>query len=373
MYATSPIVPPRRRWRDRILSICALAALLVLTVLANQGLLFGAYFQRIVKLSAAYGVAALSMTLIQGYTGLFSLGQAGFMAIGAYTVALATIPVDIKGGLFYLQPAYPWIAALHLPFPAALLAGGLLAAVFAFLIGFPVLRLKSDYLGIASLGFSEIVRIVIVNWMPLTNGSLGLKSIPASANVLWCVGTLAVIVFLLLRMMKTSHGRSFKAIRDDEVAAQAIGIDLFRQKMKSFVISGFMAGVSGGLIASIIGVVTPVYFKYSLIYELLLIVIIGGMGSVTGAVLASFVVTWAKELLRFLDEGFSIGPVTVPSIAGMRMLVFSVMLMVIILFFREGFFGDKEFSWEGLFGLVKRKLRGAKDRAGAGTGKGGDR
>lgn len=370
MYATSPIVPPR--WRDKILSICALAALLVLTVLANQGLLFGAYFQRIIKLSAAYGVAALSMTLIQGYTGLFSLGQAGFMAIGAYTVALATIPLDIKGGLFYLQPAYPWIAELQLPFPAALLAGGLLAAVFAFLIGFPVLRLKSDYLGIASLGFSEIVRIVIVNWMPLTNGSLGLKSIPASANVLWCVGTLAVIVFLLLRMMKTSHGRSFKAIRDDEVAAQAIGIDLFRQKMKSFVISGFMAGVSGGLIASIIGVVTPVYFKYSLIYELLLIVIIGGMGSVTGAVLASFVVTWAKELLRFLDEGFSVGPVTVPSIAGMRMLVFSVMLMVIILFFREGFFGDKEFSWDGLFGLIKKKLRGGKGQTHANAEKGGD-
>lgn len=343
-----------KKHRNRILTFVSLAILLALMILADQEIIFTAYVRRIIKLSAAYGIAALSMTLIQGFTGLFSLGQAGFMAIGAYTVALSTIPVNIKADLFYVEPAYPWVANMLLPFPIALLLGAALAAIFAFLIGFPVLRLKSDYLGIASLGFSEIIRIVIVNWMPLTNSSLGLKSIPSTANVTWCVGLLAVIVFLLLRMMKTTYGRSFKAIRDDEIAAQAMGINLFAHKLKAFVISGFMAGLSGGLIASIIGLVTPTYFKYTLIYELLLIVIIGGMGSITGAVLASFVVTSAKEILRFLDEGFSIGSFTFPSIAGMRMLVFSVLLMVVILFFREGFFGDKEFSWNGLFDLVKQ-------------------
>ena len=234
-----------------------------------------------------------------------------------------------------------------------------------------MLRLKSDYLGIASLGFSEIIRIIIVNWMPLTNSSLGLKSIPSTANVTWCVGLLAIVVFLLLRMMKTTYGRSFKAIRDDEVAAQAMGINLFTHKLKSFIISGFMAGLSGGLIASIIGIVTPTYFKYTLIYDLLLIVIIGGMGSVTGAVLASFVITFGKEYLRFLDEGFSIGGFVFPSIAGTRMLIFSILLMVAILFFREGFLGDKEFSWDGMFGLIKKIMRKASAHIRHGEKKGG--
>lgn len=348
--------------RDRILTVIALTILLSVIILADQHIIFSDYVQRLIKLSAAYGIAALSMTLIQGYTGLFSLGQAGFMAVGAYTVALCTIPVDVKANLFYVEPAYPWVASLNLSFPMALLIGALLAAVLAFLIGFPVLRLKSDYLGIASLGFSEIIRIIIVNWMPLTNSSLGLKSIPPTASVAWCVGLLAIAVFLLLRMMKTTYGRSFKAIRDDEVAAQAMGINLFTHKLKAFIISGFMAGLSGGLIASIIGIVTPTYFKYTLIYDLLLIVIIGGMGSVTGAVLASFVITFGKEYLRFLDEGFTIGGFVFPSIAGTRMLIFSILLMVAILFFREGFFGDKEFSWNGLFGLAKKVMRklGAK-------------
>lgn len=352
--------------RNKILTIAVLIVLLAAMILADQHIIFSDYVQRLIKLSAAYGIAALSMTLIQGYTGLFSLGQAGFMAVGAYTVALCTIPIDVKASLFYVEPAYPWVASLNLSFPIALLLGASLAAILAFFIGFPVLRLKSDYLGIASLGFSEIIRIIIVNWMPLTNSSLGLKSIPSTANVTWCVGLLTVVVFLLLRMMKTTYGRSFKAIRDDEVAAQAMGINLFTHKLKSFIISGFMAGLSGGLIASIIGIVTPTYFKYTLIYDLLLIVIIGGMGSITGAVLASFVITFGKEYLRFLDEGFSIGGFVFPSIAGLRMLIFSILLMVAILFFREGFFGDREFSWDGLFGIAKKVIHkvGTRNRYG---------
>ena len=349
--------------RNQVLTIFAIIVLLVLVILADQGIFFSEYVQRLIRLSSAYGIAALSMTLIQGYTGLFSLGQAGFMAVGAYTVALCTIPVDVKAAQFYVEPAYSWVANLNLSFPVALLIGAALAAILAFFIGFPVLRLKSDYLGIASLGFSEIIRIIIVNWMPLTNSSLGLKSIPSTANVAWCVALLALVVFLLLRMMKTTYGRSFKAIRDDEVAAQAMGINLFTHKLKSFIISGFMAGLSGGLIASIIGIVTPTYFKYTLIYDLLLIVIIGGMGSITGAVLASFVITFGKEYLRFLDEGFTIGGFTFPSIAGTRMLIFSILLMVAILFFREGFFGDKEFSWDGLFGLIKKMTLKVKRRS----------
>lgn len=371
MKATERRLVASSKQRNRILTVFSIVLLLALMILVDQNIIFSEYVQRLIKLSSAYGIAALSMTLIQGYTGLFSLGQAGFMAVGAYTVALCTIPVDVKANLFYVEPAYPWVASLSFSFPVALLIGAALAAVLAFFIGFPVLRLKSDYLGIASLGFSEIIRIIIVNWMPLTNSSLGLKSIPSTANVTWCVGLLAIVVFLLLRMMKTTYGRSFKAIRDDEVAAQAMGINLFTHKLKSFIISGFMAGLSGGLIASIIGIVTPTYFKYTLIYDLLLIVIIGGMGSVTGAVLASFVITFGKEYLRFLDEGFSIGGFVFPSIAGTRMLIFSILLMVAILFFREGFLGDKEFSWDGMFGLIKKIMHKASAHIRHGEKKGG--
>lgn len=361
-------ISPKRR-RDLTLSIIVLLILSIFIYFSAKGWVLGSYEMRIARLCGVYAIAALSMNLINGFTGQFSLGQAGFMAIGAYVTSLLIIPAEQKATIYYVKPIVSWLANVQLPFFLALIIGGLVAALAAFLIGFPVLRLRGDYLAIATLGFSEIIRIIITNAISVTNGSLGLKNIPDTANLWWTTVCAVVVVIFMLRLMKTSYGRALKAIRDDDVAAESMGISLFKHKMISFVTSGFLAGLSGGLLASVVGAITPNYFRFTLAYDILLIVVLGGMGSISGSVLAAGILTIAREKLRFLDAGMNLGFVQFPAIDGMRMLVFSVLLMVIILFYRRGLFGSNEFSWEGTFrlcrsavswvgGLFRRKTKG---------------
>ena len=307
------------------------------------------YIVRITRLCAINIVLALSMNLVQGFTGIFSLGHAGFMAVGAYTVALLTIPVAKKETLFMLEPLIVPFNTLTLPFGVALLIGGLLAAGLAFLIGLPCLRLRGDYLAIATLGFSEIIRIVITNAQALTNGAQGLKSIPKTADIWWCYGiALLVIVFIAL-LISSSYGRAFKAIREDEIAAESMGISLLGHKMLAFMISAFLAGVGGGLYASYIGTIGPDVFQISRTYDILMIVVMGGMGSISGSVVAAFLVTIGQEWLRVLDGPLPFLPFWPENgVSGMRMVVFSILLLIVILFFRNGLFGHREITWSAI-------------------------
>ncbi|MBQ6001041.1 MAG: branched-chain amino acid ABC transporter permease [Clostridia bacterium] len=344
-----------REKREFVLSVISLLLMAALVAMAQFDLLpiVGKYEKQVLNLCAIYTILGLSMNLVNGFTGLFSLGQAGFMAIGAYTTSLLIMAPETKDRVFYLEPIHPFVGALQAPFWVALLLSGLLAAVVAFFIGFPVLRLRGDYLAIATLGFAEIIRIIFLNTQTVTNGSMGIKAIPPTANLFWCFGAAALMVLFMLRLIHSTYGRAFKAIRDDEIAAEAMGINLFRHKMYAFILSAFMAGVGGGLMASVVSAITPNLFRFTLAYDILLIVVLGGMGSITGTVVAAFVITIAKEWLRWLDAGFTAGPLKVPEIPGLRMVVFSVLLMCIILFYRQGFFGSKEFSWKGLAALPK--------------------
>lgn len=350
-------ISPRRR-RNLLLSFATLAALSFFLLFLTGSDTNYQYPIRILNLCAVYAILALSMNLVNGFTGQFSLGTAGFMAIGAYVTALLILPVEDKAKVFYLDPIVPFLENVHwgggFGFLAALIVAGLVTAFAAFLIGFPVLRLKGDYLAIATLGFSEIIRILFTNLQTLTNGSTGIKGIPPIANVWWNFGMMAFFIIFMFRLMRTSYGRAFKAIRDDEIAAESMGISLFKHKMLSFVISGFMAGIGGGLMASVLGAITPLLFRFILAYDILLIVVLGGMGSITGSIVGAFLITIAKEWLRWLDDGFSfLGLFDVPKIAGLRMVIFSVLLMLVILFYRRGIFGSNEFSWDGMFRLIK--------------------
>lgn len=338
---------PNRR-RNALLTCIALIALAAFVIFTKNGFTFGSYEIRILNLCAIYAVLGLSMNLINGFTGQFSLGTAGFMAVGAYVTTVLFMSPSLKSVVFYLEPMVPWLADVQLPFWLALIIGGLVTAFIAFLIGFPVLRLRGDYLAIATLGFSEIIRVVFTNLQTVTNGSTGISKIPATVNLYWTFGVLVVIVLFMLRLMKTSYGRALKAIREDEVAAESMGISLFKHKMISFVLSGFIAGVGGGLLASAVGAINPLLFRFILSYDILLIVVLGGMGSISGTIVAAFIITIAKEWLRWLDAGFSLGFAEIPEIAGLRMVIFSVLLMLVILFYRKGLFGSKEFSWDGL-------------------------
>jgi branched-chain amino acid transport system permease protein len=337
--------------------ICtAVLAVLVLILINFANNFLDAYVIRILNLCAIYTIIGLSMNLINGFTGLFSLGQAGFMAIGAYTVAIFSLPLDLRQTVFYMEPMNPLIANVHLDFIPALLLGGILAAFAAFLIGAPVLRLRGDYLAIATLGFSEIIRILITNWQSVTNGALGIKNVPDNANNLWWSFGVAIIVLILTALLiKSSYGRAFKAIREDDIAAEAMGINLFKHKVLSFVIGGFFAGIGGGLYASLLGTVDPKQFYFTLTYNFLLIIVMGGMGSISGTVIASFIVTGGLELLRYFDEPLTIAGYEITLFrAGFSMVIFSVCLMIIVLFFRNGIMGRTELTWDRIFNFFAK-------------------
>ena len=340
---------------------------------------------KVIKKATVYALVAVSMNLLNGFTGLFSLGQAGFMLLGAMAYGVLTIPVASRAGVYQyfdgglVQFSLPEIFSGFLGDTVgttagmllALAVGGVLSAIVAWLIGLPVLRLKSDYLAIATLGFAEILR-AFFQWNalgPITNGSNLLRGYPDFENATSYIVLAGLLIAVIVLMINSTYGRAFKAIRDDEVAAEAMGINLSRHKRMAFVISSFFAGIGGGMMAMYMGTIAAAPFKSSMTYEILLIVVIGGIGSITGSVIASFLYIFSSEwLLRGLDSGTFLG-INAPDIFknGFRMAVFSVIIMVIVLFFRRGLMGDRELP--DLPDMIRngiRKLRAPRRRKEAG-------
>lgn len=332
--------------RNKILT--GMAVLLLILFLYYADSHFDIYIVRILNVCAIYTILGLSMNLINGFTGLFSLGHAGFMAVGAYATALLTMPADVKQQIFYMVPIIKPLDVMVLPFPLALLSGGILAALAGYLIGAPALRLKGDYLAIATLGFAEIIRVVFTNTQSITNGALGLKGIPAITNLWWSFGTTLVTLIVLVSIINSSFGRALKAIREDEIAAESMGIDLFKHKNLAFVTGAFFAGIGGGLLGNLLGTIDPRMFSFIFTFNILLIIVLGGMGSFTGTIISAFVITIAGEVLRFLDESINLGFVVLQGKVGLRAVVFSALLMVVVLFYRNGLMGTNEFSWDKL-------------------------
>ncbi len=313
------------------------------------------YKVQILNLIAVNIILALSLNLIYGFTGLFSLGHAGFMAIGAYTCSLLILPAAQKQAMFLLQaPMWPF-SVMQAPFFVAVVIAGLVAAFFGILIGLPVLRLGGDYLGIATLGFAEIIRVLANNMPRVTNGALGLKGIPSYSNLWWNYGWCILTLFVIMRLVRSNFGNTLKAIRDDEVAARAMGINTFKYRLTSFTMGAFFAGVGGALLASLITTIDPKMFLFILTFNVLMIVVAGGLGSITGTVLAGVVITVLLEWLRIVENPFTLGSMTVPAIPGMRMVVFSLALLFIILFRQQGMLGTREFSWDWFLGLFGKK------------------
>ena len=404
----------------------------------------------VLKKGAVYSLVAVSMNLLNGFTGLFSLGQAGFMLLGAYTYAILTVPMSAKDTVYYLfgGSAVPFSlpdlfggvdspVGLILGVVLAILLGGCVAAFFAFLIGLPVLRLKSDYLAIATLGFAEILR-AIFQWPalgPVTNGANMITQIPTFNNfnltgengaVILRLSTFfpflvaIVCIAVIVMLINSSYGRAFKAIREDEIAAEAMGVNLAKHKRLAFCISSFFAGVGGALFAMFANNAQAKVYTSTMTYEILLIVVIGGIGSISGSCIATFLYVACSEWwLRFLDSpivfdsptetgrilfivafaavviaGAALlirrdrrganqtwkqalvllvallllcwlawfiitGSLKVPlARTGFRMVVFSIIIMVVVLFFRRGIMGDKELS-----DLLFRKKTSVKEAA----------
>lgn len=292
----------------------------LLTVLMSAGLLNRQYTSLLVPI-AINVILAVSLNLITGFLGELSLGHAGFMSIGAYVGALITINMDA-----------PEIVELTL----ALLAGGAVAAFFGFVIGMPVLRLNGDYLAIVTLGFGEIIKSVLIS-MKITNGAKGLQRIPlyTTYKSYTLVFILMVISILaIMNIVKSRHGRAICSIRDNSIATQSIGINVSRFKVMTFVISAFFAGIAGVLYAHNVGILKPTTFDYNKSIEILVIVVLGGMGSIRGSVIAAIILTALPELLRGADD--------------FRMLLYAVVLIIIMLFnhskIKEGLLNNNVFG-----------------------------
>ncbi|MDR1949513.1 MAG: branched-chain amino acid ABC transporter permease [Spirochaetaceae bacterium] len=303
--------------------IAALAAVFLPVLLIKVNVL-DAYTAQVLALGGINAILAISVNTITGITGQLSIGQAGFMAIGAYSCIFFTLD-------------------LGLPLPVSVVLAALLTALFGFLLGFPTLKLSGDYLAIVTLGFGEIIRVILVNLKGITGGANGRRFTTAlvlytDLSFLTVTSFLVIIIVLLQNFLRSTYGRAILAVREDEIAAAANGIGVFRYKMVGFVIASFIAGIGGCLYAMVIGFVKPDVASFSKSIDYLIFVVLGGMGSMTGSVLAAYVLTYLQEFLRFLQD--------------FRLIIYPLILIFVMLFRPQGLLGMRELSFVRLCGRL---------------------
>lgn len=319
------------------------SALFALFLLAGNAMIrdgvISNYYSKIIVLIGINVILTVSLNVATGYLGQLPLGHAGFMAVGAYASAI-----------FLTRSSVP----IEIAFPIGIILGGVAAGLFGVLIGMPALRLKGDYLAIITLGFGEIIRVVLLNidsvlGFKLTYGAAGLKSIPKATgflNTFLCVG---VVCFLIHTFMKSRHGRAVLSVRENEIAADSVGINLTYYKTLGFTVSAAFAGVAGALYAGYLGILTPSSFGFMKSIEILVMVVLGGMGSMLGSVVSAVVLTAVPELLRAFSD--------------YRMIVYSLLLIIVMLFKPSGLLGRYDFSLSRLIekmlndGLFKTRRR----------------
>ncbi len=312
------------------------AFLYIMNHIISSGII-SKYYSGVISLIGIYIILAVSLNVATGYLGQLPLGHAGFMAIGAYTSAI--IMKSVAAG------------STGVAFPFALLAGGILAGVFGLIIGIPALRLRGDYLAILTLGFGEIIRVILLNidnvlGFTLTNGAAGLQKIPKTTTFLITFICVGITIFAIHTLMKSRHGRAILSIRENEIAAEACGINTTYYKTLGFVVSAFFAGIAGGLFAGYIGILSPSDFGFMKSIEILVMVVLGGMGSMIGSVLSATVLTALPELLRSFEK--------------YRMVVYSLILVIVMIFKPSGLFGTYDFSLNSLLDKLILLFKGKR-------------
>ncbi|MDR0410980.1 MAG: branched-chain amino acid ABC transporter permease [Treponema sp.] len=320
--------------------IFAILVVLIPTILIKLGVI-DAYIAQIITMGGVNAILAISVNTITGWTGQLSLGQAGFMAIGAYTTIVFTVDLGI-------------------PLPVSIAFASVITAFFGWLIGFPTLKLTGDYLAIVTLGFGEIIRVILINIKAVSGGANGRRFTTLFALYPWvsflCVtGVLVMGVIFLQNFMRSSYGRAILAVREDEIAANSNGIGVFQYKMVGFVTAAFVAGIGGGLYAAVIGFIKPDIASFNKSIDYLIFVVLGGMGSITGSILAAYILTYLQELLRFLRD--------------YRLIIYPLILIVVMLYRPQGLLGMKELSfvrlytrmWKFFTRLKKTNLQTHKD------------
>lgn len=302
------------------------------------------YYRRVANLMMIYVTLTVSLNLSSGFMGISSLGQIGFMAIGAYSAAILTLRPSLKG--MWLTGLPPWLSTIQLPMLPAMLIGGILAAVVAFLVGLIILRLRGVYVAVATLGFLIIVKVVAENWMEVTRGGRGISALPSYTNLWWTTGLALATIYVIWRLVRSPYGRNMLAVREHDLAAQSIGVNAPRTRLLAFVVSAFFTGMAGALWANLIGVVSPGSFYLWLTLLIIIMMVVGGMGSITGSVVSAMGFTILMESLRSLENSIAV--------YGISYIIFALVFMVVIIFRPEGVFGDRELGWQQLTRIFPR-------------------
>src|SRR5512140_2115927 len=334
---------PRTWWIRDLIGLAIGVAILLAANWGLDHLTFGgiAYYNRIIVLAGINVILAVSLNIISGHAGQFSLGHAGFMAVGAYFSAFLTY--------YYFAPyvnklpAAQQFAMQNALFLVALILGGVAAAVAGYIVGLPSLRLRGDYLAVVTLGFGEIIRVLILN-IDKVGAQRGLSGVPGWANFFWVFFFAWVTVLVSRRLVRSTLGRAFFAVRGDEIAAEAMGVNTTQYKVQAFVIGSFFAGIAGGLLGHYLLYLNPSMFTFIKSFEVIVIVVLGGMGSISGSILAAVLLTFLLEKLRDVKEMLNLQ-------SDPRMVIYSLLLIVLMLTRRQGILGQREL-WDF---LPKRK------------------
>ncbi len=326
--------------------------LVIFPVLAQNNL--DPYILRLLKLITINIILAESVNLVNGISGQFSLGHQGFVLVGAYTYALLTVPIASKARYWLYAPLIWPFNSIQLHFLPSLICAGLIAGLVGFLVGIPAFRFRGDYLSIVTLAFGEIMVLLTSNLIPLTNGPIGIKGIPDDLNFVWIWGLMILTLLFISRLVRSAFGRALKCIRHDERAAEVMGVRLFYHKNITFCLGAAIAGLAGAAIASVFGNVDPTQFTTVLMFQILLIVVIGGLGSTAGSVIAAPLITGFLEWARILDSGAQIGSFRLPSLPGLRMAILAVLFVVVMIYSKGGLLGNKQITWNSLAMTAKK-------------------
>lgn len=287
-------------------------------------------------------VLAVSLNLVNGYTGQFSMGHAGFMAVGGYTSAFLTLTVRT-----YYPALFENAFMLQGLFVLSLIVGGLCAGAIGYLVGLPSLRLKGDYLAIVTLGFGEIIRVFILN-IDAVGGARGLPGIPSLSSFGWVYTFAILTIFVIKRLVSSPMGREFLGVREDEIASEAMGVNTTRAKVRAFVVGSFFAGIGGGLFAHYLSYLNPQTFDFNKSFDIIIMVVLGGMGSLSGSIFAAVVLTFLREVLRSLQE---------ITLIDFRMIIYSLILILMMILRPHGVFGSKEIWDFGPFSRWRKKSK----------------
>jgi branched-chain amino acid transport system permease protein len=315
-----------------------------------------AYTQRVVIGLCISIILVVSLNLSSGFTGVFSLGHIGFMAIGAYTAAILTLPLSLK--LSYLPDLPAWLETTQLSFLPATLIGGVIAMLVALLIGASIMRLTGPYVSVATLGFMVIVNVVLTNWDSMTRGARTFSGVPPYTDI-WSVGGWTVVtIYVIWRLARSSYGRQMMAIRDNEIAAQSLGINVLRMRLLAFCVSAFFTAVAGSLWAHFIQSFSPKAFLFVEAFSIITMLIAGGMGSISGSVIGAVGITLLSEILRNAERGVNLGFISLPPVYGASQILMAVIFILLIIFRPEGIMGKRELDFSQLFSFLNRRTKG---------------